>query len=506
MFANIKTYIEEKKREALLRDEHWTKAALRPIAKAIMYKQVPDPNSFPVRPGWKQFRIGKVNRPPHSETEHTFAVGAPGTGKSVCISDHLDQIRAYGQPAIVFDPTGEFVEWYYRDGQDIILSPFDSRAASWNLFGELKYAFDITNIAEALVEAPATGEKFWANNARILFSDLVRCLDQKGMKTNESLYFWANEVSLESLYNLLRGTHGGELVNPESAKTAIGIRSELGSTMLAWPFLGDSQNPFSLREFIRNCDDPSAPTYDRWVFLSSRGDAHSLMKPLISLWLEIVCSGILSLTPNAERRIHLVIDELPSLQKLPSLETLMAQGRKFGVCSFLAIQLFPQLVHTYGRDKAEAMFGVSGTIISFRTGEPTTAEFMSRVLGNYEIDEKQSNRSVSVEESRDSVSFLSQKRKSEAFLPGEILHLPKGAGIIKMPDMPLVMFRIVPKDRPVIAPGYVLRPDLSWEVLIDAADKLAHSKAAWADKPRDGNEPEVDADGRVDLLNEWMER
>lgn len=504
MFDNLRARINEAKEIAAIREEHWTKSALRPLARKIMYTEVPIARGFPIYAGAKEFYIGKVKRFPGSEAEHSMAIGAPGTGKTIAINDHLDQIRAHGQPAIIFDPTGEFVEKFYREGRDIILSPFDERAVAWNLFGELQYAFDVTNIAEALVEVPKMGEKFWANNARILFSDLVRVLDRQGKRTNKDLYYWAAEAPLApeidvdgnpipdspptALSTLLEGTHGGELMNPKSEKTAIGIRSQLSSTMLCWPFLKDSDNPFSLRQFIRDCDDPKSATYDRWVFLSSRGDAHALMKPLISLWLEIVCSGILSLSPNMDRRIHLVIDELPSLQQLPSLETLMAQGRKFGVAAYLAIQLFPQLAHTYGREKAEAMFGVSGTIICFRAGEPTSAKFMSEALGNMEMAEKQANRSVSLDESRDTISTQTQKQTRDAILSGEILSLEKGQGIIRMPNMPLIKFRIFPKNRESIAPGYMLRKDLSWKSLQEAAEKQAQAQASWRNTSPDDPE------------------
>jgi type IV secretory pathway TraG/TraD family ATPase VirD4 len=466
--------------EAAEREESVIKTALRPISRRLMYYERKIHNQFPTRPGWAQFTLAGAKLPPHSETQHKFVCGMPGVGKSIALEEHLGQVDKNGQPAIIFDPSGEFTEKFYRDGRDIIMSPFDVRSADWNLFKELRLAFDITNIAEALIEAPVNGEKFWASNARILFSDLVKALDRAGLRTNADLYHYANEMPLGDLFEFLKGTHGGTLMDPASEKTAIGIRAQLGSTMAAWPFLKDSGVPFSLREFIRQCDNPAAPEYGRRVFLTTRGDAHSLMKPLISLWMEIVCSGILSLPPRADRRIHIVIDELPSLQKLPSLETLMAQGRKFGASITLAIQLFSQLVHEYGRDKAEAIVGNSGTTVCFRAGEPTTAKFMSAALGNREVKEKKENRTMSTEEERDSISFASEKRSEEAFTSGEILHLKTGEAILKTPNMPLVKLNFRPQNRPKIAEGYVLRPELNWETVMETQRRATETIAELA--------------------------
>ncbi|MBI3530559.1 MAG: type IV secretion system DNA-binding domain-containing protein, partial [Betaproteobacteria bacterium] len=53
-----------------------------------------------------------------TETDHILVCGAPGSGKGVAIKELLDQIRARGDRAILYDPSGEYVQVYYRHGKD----------------------------------------------------------------------------------------------------------------------------------------------------------------------------------------------------------------------------------------------------------------------------------------------------------------------------------------------------------------------------------------------------
>src|SRR3546814_13153615 len=72
------------------------------------------------------------------------------------------------------------------------------------------------------------------------------------------------------------------------------------------------------------------------------------LRPLITVWLDIAISAIMSLKPDQQRRLYCVIDELPSLQKLPSLSDFLARARKYGGCGILGVQSSPQLAANYG--------------------------------------------------------------------------------------------------------------------------------------------------------------
>ncbi|MGC8141461.1 type IV secretion system DNA-binding domain-containing protein, partial [Salmonella enterica] len=66
--------------------------------------------------------------------------------------------------------------------------------------------------------------------------------------------------------------------------------------------------------------------------ITVKADQLPSLRPLITVWLDIAISAIMSLTPDRKRRLYCVIDELPTLQKLPSLSDFLARARKYGGC------------------------------------------------------------------------------------------------------------------------------------------------------------------------------
>src|SRR3546814_19912743 len=88
----------------------------------------------------------------------------------------------------------------------------------------------------------------------------------------------------------------------------------------------------------------------------------------ISDWSSDVCSSdliaisaIMSMTPDRNRRLYCVIDELPTLQRLPSLGAFLARARKYGGCGILGFQSYPPLEATYGIQDAAAITGYCST-------------------------------------------------------------------------------------------------------------------------------------------------
>jgi len=53
-----------------------------------------------------------------------------------------------------------------------------------------------------------------------------------------------------------------------------------------------------------------------YIFIPSNGDLHASLTPLISCWIEIAINNILSLSRSRQRKIWIILDELPSLHNL----------------------------------------------------------------------------------------------------------------------------------------------------------------------------------------------
>src|SRR3546814_10771319 len=90
---------------------------------------------------------------------------------------------------------------------------------------------------------------------------------------------------------------------------------------------------------------------------STRPDTLFPYTTLFRSWLDIAISAIMSMTPDRNRRLYCVIDELPTLQRLPSLGDFLARARKYGGCGILGFQSYPQLEATYGIQDAAAITG-----------------------------------------------------------------------------------------------------------------------------------------------------
>jgi hypothetical protein len=79
--------------------------------------------SFPIVPS----HLAKVSYPWRLEQSHAMLIGTTGMGKTVALSDMIEEARARGQRAVIFDLTGAFIEHFYDSSRDVILNPFDAR-------------------------------------------------------------------------------------------------------------------------------------------------------------------------------------------------------------------------------------------------------------------------------------------------------------------------------------------------------------------------------------------
>lgn len=380
----------------------------------------------------------------------TIISGAVGTGKSVAILEILDSVRRQGKRAIVYDPTGEFTEYFYRDGIDTVLNPLDARSKNWNLWREIRSDFDYRAFASALIPSSSKNEPFFDNAARIVAEELFRKLAEQGNATNKAIYDAAARVSLEELFEILRGTSGANLIDPAADKMAMSVRSTFLNAINGFRYLHDRGEPFSIRSWLE--DDKS----DAWLFVTTRKDQHEAIKPLITLWLDIAIRGVMNLSPVREPRFWLVIDELPTLQKIEALQTAVAETRKYGLCGVFGIQSVSQMREIYGKDGAQTLMGMCQTWLVLRVADSETGQYLSDTLGQTEIHEKDESLSFGAESARDGTNLAARRAQKQIVLPSEIQHLPDREGFLRLPGAyPVARVSLAFKDRVKLAKPYV---------------------------------------------------
>ena len=388
-----------------------------------------------------QISIGGIPIPREVEPQHFLLVGGPGTGKTVVCESIMDAIRARSQRAVVYDSTGEFVSHYYRPDRDVILSPVDARTALWSPWSEGRSAYDYENLAQALIPDGQGENQFWAQAARaIMRAALAATTDLPALI--DLIFAQDQEILLACLQSQgLAGLAGP----PQMLASSRGEAATYIQPLSYLPAAGAT--PFSIRDWVK--DESS----DSWLFVTSRADVHKSIRPLISMWIGLAVQSAMALSPNRERRVWFVLDELPTLQKLPSLDGLLAGARKYGACAVLGVQTVAQLRDINGRDAASAILSHPATRLTLRVGDSETATYLSDSLGQRHAIRKVSSQSQNPGGGGSSTS--EQHAIEHAVLPSEILSLPNLTGYLRVPNDPVIKkIRLAPRDRATLAEPY----------------------------------------------------
>jgi len=386
-----------------------------------------------------------------TETSHILLSGSPGTGKSTTLYDLMKFIRERGDRAITYSPSGDFIERYFKDG-DHVLNPFDARCKTWNVWNECDYDYHFNMVAEAMIPDSNSGDPFWNNAARTLVSSLFIAMRKKGNDRLQEFLELLTERELSELHSYLEGTSAASIIDPESAKTAISIRTTAATQAHALQFVPGGTDTFNIRRWVTN-DSGSD-----WVYLMAKPDQISSVRSLLSAWLEIFTNSLMSLSASRTRRIWLILDELPSLNKIPSLDNFLAQARKYGGCGVIAFQQLSQLRDRYGKDGAESLAGLCATWVCMRQNDPDTAKWVAQSFGESEINEAQHGLSYGASELRDGESLSKQRKKLETLLPAQISSLDNLEGYVRLPgEIPVAHFKMEHIPTPTRAEAFVPR-------------------------------------------------
>lgn len=448
------------------------------------------------------FWIGGVPVPDAYEPEHILICGAPGTGKTNLITTILEGIRKQGKRAIVYDTAGSFVEKFYRHGHDILLNPLDQRTDIWSPWVDVPQEYHYDQIAESTIP-DKHGDPFWAKAARGTLVAVLRKLARQKHTLISVLLERVLRSPVADLAAYVKGTDAAAFISTEGERTSAGVQAELASVMRSFSYLDDTTDGLSIRKWVENEKD------DSWLFITVKADQLPSLRPLITVWLDIAISAIMSLTPDRNRRLYCVIDELPTLQKLPSLSDFLARARKYGGCGILGFQSYPQLNATYGKEDAAAITGYCSTWVALRANDTDTAKHVSENLGQVEQVEANEGMSYGVNDMRDGVNLSRTQVTRPLVMHTEVTNLPNFAGYLRFGrNHPVVRF--VDTFNPIasICPAFVEREtppkrlpvggEIIAEVRAAARARAAAAKEASEDK---GSPPPL-PDAQPDLFSQ----
>ena len=437
--------------------------------------------------GQAPYRIAWVPYPDRAETQHTIVSGTTGSGKTVLISDLVRQIRDRGECCVIYDKMGSYTRAFFDPEKDVLLNPLDARAPRWSPFFEARSPRDFDMMAAALIpQQKDTVDPFWVTAARQLFSNGAGVLWRKGETKNSVLVEHLLKTDLSELAEAMQGTVAQSIVDTKNPKTALSVRAMLTANIGAMEVLADSGEPFSIREWIACDGDDGLHRGNGFLFFTSRGDQHASLRGLISTWLEIAVNSMLSLEQDDGRRIWVILDELPTLHQVPSLQPGLAESRQFGGCFVLGVQVASALRDLYGRNGAETISGLCGTRVVFAAPDRDTAQWSADSLGRSEVEEFAEGVSYGADPYRDGVTLTPKREVQALALPSEIMRLPNLNGYLKLPGpYPVARIMLDYVKRPKVAARFVARVP---------ASRAADAESAGAE---DNKQAETDAESHV---------
>ncbi|HCM9111359.1 MULTISPECIES: type IV conjugative transfer system coupling protein TraD [Enterobacteriaceae] len=387
-------------------------------------------------------RVGDLHMVRMAEVLNFLMHGTIGVGKSTLIRWLLDYIRKRGDRAIIYDSGCTFTETHYNPSTDFILNAHDERCANWHMWGECVDAVDYDNLAASLIPVEGESDPFWVSSSRTIFADLAIRMSADPQRSIEKFLKTLLSLSMKSLRDYLANTPSANLVEEKIEKTAISIRSVVTNYAKALRYLqgldDGTKPPFTIREWM------TQDRYDSsWLFISTQARHRKSVRPLISLWVSLATLMLQSMGENSERRVWFIIDEAPSLQRIPELAETLAEARKFGGCFVLGMQNMAQLVHVYGRELAKSIFDLMNTRMYGRSPSAEMAKVVEEELGNQRRRKIREQNSYGLDQVRDGVSLGKDEVNDPVVDYEQIMRLPNLSFYVRLPgEYPVVRLKL----------------------------------------------------------------
>ena len=315
-----------------------------------------------------------VRVPRDREAMHFLVMGDSGMGKSAAIRQILAQIWERGETAIVYDPAMEYLPQFYSPQRgDVILNPIDERCPFWTPGDEAPHEAEALTMAASLFPDQGRENRFFVEAPRKIFAHLVNL-----GPTPEQLTHWMCHA--EQIDRRVRGTEMEAMIDPRAAAQRNGVLGSLNMVADAFKLLPSERDAVQRWSTVEWAKERKG-----WIFLTHKPTMRERVRPLVSLWLDLLVLRLMNDGRTGKKPVWFVLDELASLQRLPQLITAITENRKSNNPMVLGFQGKAQLETLYGH-MAEVMLSQPSTKIFLKTSEPNAAEWISRAIGEMEVE------------------------------------------------------------------------------------------------------------------------
>lgn len=382
--------------------------------------------------------IGSARWPRKIEPQHLLVEGANGTGKTQLLKQLVNQLRERGDTVVIVDLQYDMFNTFGRQG-DVILSPFDERSPGWLPLNEIRRPSDWDALAETLISKGEGNSAEWNAMARAYFSAIARGyqreIEEAGLDfDHNSLFNLLTSAPVEDVAPFLQGSAAASLVDNEKGLT--NIRMSFFEGLKFWQDL--KPGAFSLRDWV------ALPDHERpSIFIPHQKRTLAAQRTLIATWIDQIVKEACDLGENRNRRVFIIIDELASLGKIPSLEEATAELRKTGFCIVVGVQNIEQIEQRYTRTGARTINSNLSSKVFFRVNDPEAAERISRTIGTARLEVTNVNHSTQDTGKRSASTAVSEKEE-RLVLASEVSGLPNLHAFVKFAELSETLKTTIP--------------------------------------------------------------
>jgi len=379
--------------------------------------------------------------PLEDEAKHFKLIGTTGTGKSTAIEEIMSSALARGDRAVIADPDGGYMRRFYRPERgDVVLNPFDERSVKWDVFSEIKNAYDVEQLARSLIPDHEGQDRTWRGYARTFFTAVTRQAHGSGTRDVEELYRLLVVADNDELRGLVRGTPAQPFLDEHNSRMFDSIRSVTTSAVGALEYVAQQAAPeFSVREWISE-KKPGV------LFIPYKAGQIAALHSTVSAWMRLAIFEAMDQEEQREDdrggsngRLWFVVDELDALGQIDGLKDALARLRKFGGRCVLGFQSIAQVSSTYGQGDAHTIVENCGNTLILRCSASEgggTARFASQLIGDREVMQTTVSKSRRVTEFWGSVTQSEHRHVEPAVLPSQVEQLPDLSGYLKYASDP----------------------------------------------------------------------
>ena len=392
------------------------------------------------------------------ENLNVMCMADPGTGKTLILMQALAELARRGKShvAVVYDPHIQYVPVLYNERRsDIIFNPLDDRCPSWNPAEEIDHSDEATAYSQGLamgtslfVGKPSDKNWFFTYCSQLIWAYCLVRLRAADAHALAYLLEHANPL----IDIVVKGTELEEMLSHNAAQQRAGVTSHLSQIAFALrqiPKKEAGRRHFVMREY---CE-----TRKGWVFLTSTQKTRAALRPLQSLLLDTAIMGFMSMGERGDLpSVTIGLDEAQTLQKLPTLLSLMTEGRKT-LRVVMGFQGRSQIKEIYG-EETEALLSAAFTKFMMRTSEPEAQEWLSKTVGDVLRERMHETRPLAVGGGNSTVGSEGPKLE-RLVIPSEFGGFEKRQGIMKYGNRNVKVTIPIIKREPV-AQGFIPRPSV----------------------------------------------